>query len=85
MAGTAKKALSEKAIRNLEGQIPDVAAGATHAAFLRALAAGHTVLKVEGAHIVESTADGSKRVVGEAKPRRKVTVGEVLKVRRLSA
>ncbi len=85
MTGTAKKTLSEKAIQNLEAQIPDMAAGATHAAFIRALAAGHTVLRVEGSHIVESKADGSSRVVGEAKPRRKVTVGEVLKVRRVGA
>ena len=85
MAGSEKKALSEEAIQNLEVQIPDVAAGATHAAFVRALAAGHTVLMVEGAHLIESKADGSIRVVGEAKPRHKVTVGEVVKVRRLSA
>lgn len=48
MTETVKKPLSEQAIRNLELQIPDVAADATHAAFFRALAAGHAVLKVEG-------------------------------------
>ncbi|MGN8276740.1 hypothetical protein ACLEJQ_04940 [Pseudomonas sp. SMV71] len=85
MTETVKKPLSEQAIRNLELQIPDVAAGATHAAFFRALAAGHAVLKVEGNQIVESKADGSVRVVGEAKPRRKVTVGEVVKVRCINA
>lgn len=85
MAEVGKEVLSEKAIQNLEAQIPDIAAGATHAAFIRALASGHTVVNVEGTHIVESKADGSVRVVGEAKPRHKVTVGEVLKVRRVSA
>lgn len=36
-----KKRLTEREIRNLEGEIPTIAAGATHAAYLRALAAGH--------------------------------------------
>jgi hypothetical protein len=84
MAETAKQSLSEKAIQNLEAQIPRLAAGATHAAFVRALAAGHGVLKVEGSHIVEMKADGSLRQVCETKPHRKVITGEVVKVRRIS-
>lgn len=43
-----KKRLTEREIRNLESEIPAIAAGVTRAAYLRALAAGHTVIKVQG-------------------------------------
>jgi len=85
MASTETNSLSDEAIQNLEDQIPDLAAGATHAAYVRALAAGQTVLHVEGRDIVASQADGSRRVVGEVKAGRKVVAGQVIKVRRLSA
>lgn len=80
-----KKRLTEQEIRHLEGEIPAVAAGATHTAYVRALAAGHTVMKVQGSNLVESKADGSETVVGCAKPRRKVSVGPAIQVRRVSA
>ncbi|KSP29018.1 hypothetical protein APB10_05850 [Pseudomonas aeruginosa] len=80
-----KKRLTEKEIRNLEGEIPAVAAGATRTAYLRALAAGHTVMKVQGSYLVESKADGSATVVGEARPRRKVSVGQTIQVHRVSS
>ncbi|ASD06968.1 hypothetical protein CD797_32410 [Pseudomonas aeruginosa] len=54
-----KKRLTKREIRNLEDEIPAVAADATHAAYLRALAAGHTVMKVQGNYLVETKADGS--------------------------
>ncbi|WP_296179349.1 hypothetical protein [Pseudomonas sp. UBA1879] len=77
--------LSEEAISNLESHIPEMAAGATSAAYFRALAAGHTVLQVQGSNVVEAQADGSVRIVAAIRPRRKVTVGKVIKVRRLNA
>lgn len=77
-----KKRLTKREIRNLEDEIPAVAADATHAAYLRALAAGHTVMKVQGNYLVETKADGSAIVVGNAKPRRKVSVGHAIQVRR---
>jgi hypothetical protein len=77
--------LSDMALEHLESLIPRLAAGATYAAYVRALAAGHTVLKVEGSNIVALTAEGIRRVIGPVKPRRKVTVGEVIKVRRLTS
>lgn len=85
MAKIEENVLSEKAIENLEGHIPEMAAGATYAAYVRALASGHTVLRVQGSNVVESNAEGTHRVVAVAKPRRKVRVGEVIKVRRLDA
>ncbi|MFK7698475.1 hypothetical protein [Pseudomonas caspiana] len=75
--------LSDRAIEYLEALIPELAAGATHAAYVRALAAGHTVLKVEGSNVVASCAEG-QQVIASIKPRRKVPVGEVIKVRRLN-
>ena len=78
------KKLSEEAISNLEAHIPEMAAGATSAAYFRALAAGHTVLQVQGTNVVALDADGTTRIVATAKPRRKVTVGKVVKVRRLN-
>lgn len=83
MAKVARNKLSEKAIENLEGHIPEIAASATSAAYYRALAAGHTVVQVQGMNVVASDADGNIHVIAEAKPRRKVTVGQVIKVRRL--
>ncbi|MCO3670585.1 hypothetical protein FA141_28545 [Pseudomonas aeruginosa] len=81
---TRKTRLTEREIRNLEDEIPAVAAEATHAAYLRALAAGRTVMKVQGSHLVETKADGSTIVVGNAKPRREVGVGHAIQVRRVS-
>lgn len=84
MANAVIKKLSEEAISNLETRIPEMAAGATSAAYFRALAAGHTVLRVQGTNVVESHADGTVRVIAPTKPRRKVTVGQVIKVRRMN-
>lgn len=85
MIADSNNPLSEQAISNLEEQIPDVAQSATRTAHLRALAAGYTVLKVEGAFIVASQADGSRQVLGETKPRRRVKLGEVMNVRRVDS
>lgn len=84
MAASETKTLSEEAISSLEAHIPEMAAGATSAAYFRALAAGHTVLQVQGTNVVALDADGTTRIVAKAKPRRKVTVGKVMKVRRLN-
>lgn len=79
------KRLTEKEIQHLEGEIPAVAAGATRMAFLRALAAGHTVMTVQGSYLVESKADGSETVVGNSRPRRKVSVGQAIQVHRVGS
>ncbi|GFM80801.1 hypothetical protein PSCICN_14930 [Pseudomonas cichorii] len=83
MAKVARNKLSEEAIENLEGHIPEIAASATSAAYYRALAAGHTVVQVKGMNVVASDADGNTRVIAATKPRRKVTIGKIIKVRRL--
>lgn len=75
--------LSDRTIEYLEALIPEKAAAATHTAYVRALAAGRTVLKVEGSNVIALSAKGVQEVIGPVKPRRKVIVGEVIKVRRL--
>lgn len=78
-----KKALNEKEIAKLESMIPEVAVSATRSAHFRALSTGMAVMGVLGQDLVETSADGSVRVVGKAKPRRKVTVGQVVTVQRM--
>lgn len=79
-----KSLLSEKEIEQQEGYIPVVAASATRAAHFRALTSGLKVLQTRGANLIEASADGSITVVGKAKPKRKVIVGQVVAVRRVS-
>ena len=76
-----KKALSEKEIAKLENMIPGVAVSATRSAHLRALPQAWP--GVQGQDLVETSADGSVRVVGKVKPRRKVTIGQVVTVQRM--
>lgn len=83
MSKVEDSSLSDRAIEYLEALIPEQAAAATHTAYVRALAAGHFVLRVEGSNVVASSTEGHQ-VIAHVKPRRKVTVGEVIKVRRLN-
>lgn len=83
MMAAKKSLLSEKEIEQQESFIPVVAASATRAAHFRALTSGLEVLQVRGANLIEARADGSITVVGKAKPKRKVTVGQVVAVRRV--
>lgn len=77
------KKLSEEEIDALERQVPDLAKKATKAANTRALLVSDSVLQVDSGDLVRVSADGTKTVVGKAKPRRKVRVGEVITVRRI--
>ncbi|MGP0172608.1 hypothetical protein ACSVIJ_12035 [Pseudomonas sp. NCHU5208] len=55
---------------------------ATRSAYLRALqASSKGVLRTHNGNLVRVSRDGSIEVVGKAKPRRKVTVGQVVAVR----
>ena len=83
MMAAKKSLLSEKEIEQQESFIPVVAASATRAADFRALTSGLEVLLVRGANLIEARADGSITVVGKSKPKRKVTVGQVVAVRRV--
>lgn len=78
---TKTDALSDDLMEELEAQVPLIAASATRAAYNRAVASGRTLVKLEGAFIVLSGPDGSKQVLSHAKPRRKVTIGQVFETR----
>lgn len=69
----------------LELQIPDVAKTATMTAHTRAVMVSSSVLTVHAGNLVRVFADGSERFIAEAKPRRRVTIGEVVQVRRLDS
>lgn len=74
------------AIDALESLIPEHASKATHSAHIRALAASaRGVLCVDAGELVRVSQDGSRTVIAKAKPRRKVTVGEVITVRKVEA
>lgn len=83
MAQVELNTLSEEDMLNLEDKIPVLAASATVSEYYRALSSGLTVYRIQGTNMVEAKADGSMRVIAEAKPRTKVQLGKVLKVRRL--
>lgn len=55
--------LSEKSILQLEARIPEYADQAVKQAYARALTSGSTVLEAVGGKLVESSPDGSTRVI----------------------
>ncbi len=59
--------LDDKTLDFLEQQIPDLAAAAVTIAYNETLAAGLSVLQVEGDELIEQFPDGSKRVVKKLK------------------
>lgn len=73
--------LSEEEVCTLEGLIPEWAASATHAAYLKALASALPVTIKRDGHLVEVLGDGTFQIVGEAKPTVRVKTGEVFKIR----
>lgn len=81
MVKVKKKGLNEAETQNLESMIPELAAGATHTAYVKALAAGHTVVRTQGSQIVATSADGQVKVIGTAKPLHKVKKGQSFKIR----
>ena len=48
------------------------------------ISTGGSVLEVVDGQLVETTADGQHRLIRQAKPKHKVTLGSVIKVRRCS-
>lgn len=78
----AKRVLSDELLSQLEDKIPVMAECAVNTAYINALAAGSSVMEVVNGLLVETTADGERKVIRTAKPKHKVTVGGVIKVRR---
>lgn len=75
------KTLSEKAMRALENSIPELASGAVKQAYVRALAAGSSVIEVIGGQLVESQPDGSHKVLKTLAPPIHVKPGSKHRVR----
>lgn len=76
-----EQVLSDDLVSRLEGKIPVMAEGAINTAYINALAAGRSVLEVMNGMLVETTADGKHKVIRMAKPKHKVTLGGIIKVR----
>jgi len=73
--------MSEQEIDFLEAQIPELAQAAVTIAHWRALAAGHSVLEVEGEGIYEVFPDGSRKFVQKIDPPTPVEKGKKYLIR----
>lgn len=68
------------------GILANKAMVATYTAYIRALQSSTKgVLRIDNGDLVRVSRDGTVAVVGKAKPRRKVTVGQVVTVRRVES
>lgn len=74
---------NEEEIDRCEEIIPQVAAAATHAAYLRAIAAGHTLEMEKNGMLVRVGPDGSETPLRAVRAKHKVEVGKAFSVRRL--
>lgn len=77
------KELSIEEIDYFEGLIPQLAADATHAAYLRAVAAGYTLVIAKDGLLVRSDPDGSETPLRALRGKHKVKVGHVFPLRPL--
>jgi hypothetical protein len=68
--------LSEQAMRSLEERIPELADGAVKRAYSQALTSNGKVLEALTGMLVESSADGSQRVIRALHPPISVAIGE---------
>lgn len=76
--------ISNQEMDALEREVAARAREATFEAYQQALSVSRKgVLRVEAEHLVRVTQDGTRTIVADAKPRRKVKVGEVVTVRRM--
>lgn len=64
--------LEEKVLDFLEEQIPEIAQAAVTKAYWQSLAIGHKVLEVENNCLIETSPDGTKRIIEELPPRIKL-------------
>ena len=64
--------LDDKTLDFLEEQIPDLMAAAVTVAYHNALAAGHSVVLVEGDDLIEQFPDGTKRFIEKLESGREV-------------
>ncbi len=70
---------SDKEIDYLEEFIPTLAASATKKAYLDALCRGNTVTEIVDGKIVETAPDGTRTIIGDAKPMVKIPPNSISK------
>ena len=70
--------MDEKTIEFLEEHIPEMAKAAVTEAYWNALASGHKVLEVDGNNLVETSPDGTKKIIESLAPRKLVQKGQKL-------
>ncbi len=75
--------LSDDEIDHSEGLIPMLAASATNAAYLRAVAAGYTLIVEKGGLLVRIEPDGSETPLRASSMKHKVTAGKVFRLNSL--
>jgi DNA-binding transcriptional regulator LsrR (DeoR family) len=73
-------ALTEKEMKDLEDQIPQLAREATANAFKRAIASGDTVVIAQGGKIYQINPDGSRFALKDLKVVQRKTKGKIIKI-----
>ncbi|BFN28273.1 hypothetical protein PSCT_04427 [Pseudomonas sp. SCT] len=72
--------LSDDEIDRLEAIIPRLAAVATYAAYLRAVAAGHSLIMAKDGRLVQIHPDGSEEMLRDLCGKHKVESGKTFNV-----
>ena len=73
--------LSDSEMDRDEEMIPKFAAAATHAAYLRSVAAGHTLVMVKNGVLVRVERDGSEIPLRALSAKHRVKPGEVFRIK----
>lgn len=73
--------LSDSEMDRDEGMIPKLAAAATHAAYLRSVAAGHTLVMEKNGLLVRVERDGSEMPLRALSAKHRVKPGEVFRIK----
>ncbi len=73
--------LSDNEVNRDEEMIPMLAAAATHAAYLRAVAAGHTLIMAKNGVLVQVEPGGSEIPLRSLSAKHRVKSGEVFRIK----
>lgn len=73
---------SDETLDFLEEQIPTLAQSAVTVAYWEALSAGLSVLQVEEGHLIETSPDGTRRIIKEVEMGTSFPEGTLMSLRR---
>lgn len=73
--------LSDSEMDRDEEMIPKVAAAATHAAYLRSVSTGHTLIMAKNGVLVQVEPDGSEIPLRALSAKHRVKTGEVFRIK----